>query len=177
MKKQIEETLQCLIGHPFWGAGRAADLSTFQFGPRHMRTRRRDGRSYEVGTYALHVQCAWHLADAQHILVASRDRYYPRGDPDDESLDQDTFRWDQPGANRCDERLEQFFKKYETTPVIVQTIQADNLGGMTIKLSQNHTLVVFPDDSLDGEYWRFFQTEKDLPHFVVTGHGIEDEEG
>ncbi|HEU5382887.1 MAG TPA: hypothetical protein VFV38_46360 [Ktedonobacteraceae bacterium] len=57
MKKQVAEALACLIGHPFWGAGRALNLLTFQFGPRQWRTNRH-GQSYEVGTYALHVQYA-----------------------------------------------------------------------------------------------------------------------
>ena len=53
IKKQIEATLQCLIGHPFWGAGRVGNLLTFQFGPHYVKTNRH-GKSSEVGTYALH---------------------------------------------------------------------------------------------------------------------------
>lgn len=34
IKNQIEATLQCLIGQPFWGAGRVGNLLTFQFGSR-----------------------------------------------------------------------------------------------------------------------------------------------
>src|SRR6185437_10699370 len=79
MKKEIEETLQCLVGLPLWGAGRTLNLLSFQFGLRHLRTHRH-GKSSEVGTYALHVQCAWHIATTDRLLVASRDRLFEPGD-------------------------------------------------------------------------------------------------
>jgi hypothetical protein len=31
VKKQIEKTLQCLVGQSFWGSGRVTNLLTFQF--------------------------------------------------------------------------------------------------------------------------------------------------
>ena len=177
MKQQIEETLQCLIGHLFWGAGRSANLLTFQFGPRQLRTNRH-GTSYEVGIYALHVQCAWHLAEAQHLLVASGDLGY---EPSDENeamyhYEGEAYAWPKAESSLLDERLLRFFLQGEKTSVLVQAIRADDLGGLTLQLSDNHTLAVFPDASLDTEYWRFFHVGRNLPHFVVTSQGIEDQE-
>lgn len=177
MKQQIEKALQCLIGHPLWGAGRVANLLTFQFGPRHLKINYY-GKSYEVGAYTLHVQCAWHLAEAQHLLVASGDRDYEPGSEHEETkyYEGEVYAWPKAESSLLDERLLRFFLQCEKTPVLVQAIRADDLGGLTIELSGNHTLVLFPDTSLSEEYWRFFQVDKDLPHFVVTSNGIEDQD-
>jgi hypothetical protein len=176
MKQQIEATLQCLLGTSFWGAGRISTLLTFQFGVRQLRTNH--GKLHEVGTYALHVQCTWRLAQAQHILAASGDRAY---EPDDEHeqvirSEMEPYAWPQTETRLLDQRLSSFFQQCEKTPIFVQAIQADDLGGLTLILSDNHTFTVFPDDSLDEEYWRFFEPGKELPHFVVTGQGIEDQD-
>ena len=178
MKQQIEETLRCLVGQPFWGAGRAADLLTFQFGPRQWRTNRR-GQAHEVGTYALHVQCAWHLGQAGHILVASRDLYYEPSDEHEKMShsEREPYAWPEMNTSLLDERLFHFFQQCEKMPIFVQSLYADDFGSLTIALSEDHTLAVFPDDSLGEEYWRFFGVGKtDSPHFVVTGQGIEGEE-
>ncbi len=176
MKQQIEETLQCLIGHPFWGAGRVANLLTFQFGPRQLRANQ--GKLREAGTYALHVQCAWHLVQAQHILAASGDlAFEPSGEHKTMShAGEEPYVWAERETSLLDEHLFHFFEQCEKTPILVQALHADELGGLTLVLSDNHTLTLFPDDSLGEEYWRFFESGQDLPHFVVTGQGIEDQE-
>ncbi len=178
MKRQIEETLQCLIGHSFWGSGRTLNLLSFQFGPRHLRIDHRDGKPYEVGTYALHVQCAWHIAKAQRVLVASGDRLYEPDEVNEDmnNYDGELYAWPKAESSLLDERLLRFFLQCEKTPIFVQAIRADDLGGLTIELSYDFKLTVFPDYSDDYEYWRFFQLNADLPHFVVTSQGIEDPE-
>lgn len=177
MKKHIEETLQCLIGQSFWGSGRAANLLTFQFGHRQVRTDHH-GNSQQIGTYALHVQCAWRLTKAQHILAASGDLGYEPIEVNEETrnYEGEGYSWPKTGGTHLDEQLVSFFRQCEQTPLFVQAIQADDLGGLTIELSFQHLLTVFPDDSFDEEYWRFFHVGGNLPHFVVTGQGIEDQE-
>lgn len=177
MKKHIEETLHCLIGHPFWGAGRITNLLTFQFGPRQMRTNYR-GKSYEVGTYALHVQCAWHLTNAQRILAASGDLGYELRNTDEEmsNADGEVYAWPKKESSLLDERLFHFFQQHKNMPLTVQAVRADDYGGLIIELSENHRLTVFPDTSLEEECWRFFQLGTDLPHLVVTGQSLEDQE-
>ncbi|GHO63654.1 hypothetical protein KSC_025460 [Ktedonobacter sp. SOSP1-52] len=177
MKKQIEETLQCLIGQSFWGSGRAANLLTFQFGPRQVRIDHH-GKSRQVGTYALHVQCTWRLTKAQRILAASGDLGWEPKEVNEETrnYEGEGYSWPKTGGTRLDEQLVSFFRQCEQTPLFVQAIQADDLGGLTIELTSQHLLTVFPDDSFDEEYWRFFQVGVNLPHFVVTGEGIEDQE-
>jgi len=177
MKKQIEKTLQCWIGQSFWGSGRVANLLTFQFGPRQERISRY-GISYKMGTYALHVQCAWRLTKAQRILAASGDPGWEPKEVNEETRNDEGegYSWPKTGGTGLDEQLVSFSRQGEHTPLFVQAIQADDLGGLTIELRSQHLLTVFPNDSFDEEYWRCFQVEGDLPHFVVTGQGIEGQE-
>lgn len=178
MRDQIERTLHCLIGQRFWGAGRVLNLLTFQFGPRQVRSNHR-GETSVVGTYALHVQCAWHLTDTrtQKIVVASGDRHE---EPDDENREkqteeEDVYAWPKAEQSLLDERLLRFFLQADQAPVFVQALQADEYGGLLIGLSSSHALTLFPNTSA-SECWRFFQPGTDRPHFVITGQGIEDVE-
>lgn len=169
MKEEIEKALQCLLGLPLWRASRASDLQSFQFGDRRIFSTRRGGIK-EVGEYALHVLCAWRIAGKYGIVVASRDRYYPAGNPDEFPPD---FEWDCPGANRGDERVAALFSENVNFPLTVEAIQADSAGSIYLTLSGGYKLEVFPDDSLPGEHWRLFQPSTETEHFVITGLGIE----
>lgn len=169
MKAKIEEALHCLIGLPLWNASRAADLESFQLGTRHIVPSHRGGTK-EVGDYALHVQCAWRIVGAEGIVVASRDRYYPAGNPDEDPPD---FEWYRSGTNRCDEQVAMFFKNKTNTPLVVEAIQADPVGSLRLTLNNEFALEVFPDDSLAGEHWRLFQPFNDNDHFVVTGLAVK----
>jgi hypothetical protein len=170
MKEQIERAFKPLIGLALWGAGRAADLESFQFGPRRQVTDRH-GRTREVGTFALHVQCAWRVVGPSGIIVGSRDRYYPSQASGLDPLDPE-FKWDKPGMNLCDERLGRFFDGHQAEPLHVEAIQADEAGSVQVVLG-NYMLEVFPDHSQSDEHWRLFQPYTDSLPFVLTGLGIE----
>ncbi len=147
--KQIEECLDVLRSLPLWTSGRAADLQWFQFGKRH-RVPTRKGGTKEVGDFALHLQCAWRVSGPRGIVVASRDRYEPKGD----SSDNVNFEWDVAGENRCDERMAAFLAEH--APRMVVGVAGDEAGGFRLVLDRDFSLDVFPDDSLGDEHWRFF---------------------
>jgi hypothetical protein len=48
-------------------------------------------------------------------------------------------------------------------------------GSFRTLLEGGFSLEVFPSNSLNGEQWRLFEPGKDLPHFVVTGIGVEEQ--
>lgn len=169
--RAILDAVGCLIGQPLWASARACDLQSFQFGRRQLVKNWR-GELVELGQWALHVLCAWRLSGPDGIIVASRDRYYPPGDPEDVP---DDFDWDVPGGNRCDERIGAFFSKVSENPPSVVAVDADRLGGLRLSLTGDHVLELFPDDSLPDERWRLFSPGSD-EHFVVTGRGIGDDE-
>lgn len=171
MKNQIEKALGVLLDLPLWNAGRSADVVWFDFGwQRHIQLSRTDGRKVMVGEYVIDTECAWHIAGPTGIVVASRDRLYPAGDPYQDLLN---FEWDNQGMNRCDERLSGFMVEHESFPLIVQSVTSNNWGGVNLSLTDGFFLEIFPDDSLDREYWRLYKPHTRGKHFVVTAHGIE----
>jgi hypothetical protein len=165
LKAEIERTLAPLVGLPLLGATRAADLQMFAFGSYTDGTDR-FGRRRRTPTYALHVQCAFHLRGRTAVALASRDRYFPAGDPD---VEPPGFAWDEKGANRLDEKIAAFFAT--GAPPLVRSVRADPVGGLVLRLTGGWSLAIFPDDSLEEEHWRFFGPGSE-EHFVVTGKGI-----
>jgi hypothetical protein len=101
MKAKIAEALAALVGQPLWAAGRTLDLEWFHFGGRR-KVDGRGGGKIEVGDYAIHTQCAWRIAGPDGVIVASKDRFTPRGNPDEIPED---FDCNQPGVTLCDERM------------------------------------------------------------------------
>jgi hypothetical protein len=173
MKERIQDALAVLIGQPLWSSGRAADLAWFEFGGRRTVKDSR-GEDHEVGDYALHVQCAWRIRCGNRVVVGSRDLYYPPEETPDETNDRpEDFNWDVQGSNRRDKHIAELFQN-ETREFFVQKVEAGEAGSFTIIFDQGYALDVFPDDSLSGEYWRFFRPYRGEPHFVITGSGIQD---
>jgi hypothetical protein len=166
--QRISDCLSVLRALPFWACGRAADLQWLQFGERYIQG---GAKGQDVGDFALHIQCAWRLRGPSGIIVASRDRYYPKGDRD--AADED-FNWDTPGGNRCDERMQSFLSKY--CPVRVESISVDEVGGFSLVLEGGFVFEVFPDNSRNGEYWRLFQPGTDSPHIVLKGSRLVGDE-
>jgi hypothetical protein len=169
MKRDIEKALQQLVGLPLRAAGRSG-LEWFHFGA--MRTiPDHKGNSREVGEYALHVICAWRIVGPPGIIVASGDQFYPAGD--NPHTDVEDFDWDQPGANRCDQRMAAFFQNLDGHFPVVEEVWADRVGSIRLVMSDGWALEVFPHYSLDGESWRLFRPGSEAPHFVVTRTGVE----
>jgi hypothetical protein len=179
MKEQIEETLQCLIGQRFWGAKRRFGLLVLHFGPQKMTTDQH-GNPHEVGTYAIHSQCAWRITAAKSIRVASGDISFGTTEEYNEEKakhgEDAYYPLAKGNKNRQHEQLSLFFEHCAKTPIFVQSILADDFGGLTIEMSEDYKLALFPNDSLEGEFWRFFILDDEVtPHLVVTGNGIEDQ--
>ncbi|TCX50969.1 MULTISPECIES: hypothetical protein [unclassified Dehalobacter] len=166
MKQEIEHKLEILIGLPFLRCGRACDLQWFGFGKDVQRVDH-NGSIRNVHEYAVHIQCAWRITGPKGIIVASRDRYMPK---DGWQGDEQDFEWDVQGENRCDQQISQFFREYNN--LIVKSVVADRFGGFCIALSDGFNIEAFPDDSDDGEHWRYFTFIDDSPHFIVSGQGI-----
>jgi hypothetical protein len=167
MKDQIETNLRVLIGQPLVSVTRAANMQMFGFGKWVDAI---EGEARKVGEYALHLQCVWRVVSSNRIIVAQRDMYYPLGDPETEP---EHWMWDRQGANRCDERTKRLITQYTNCPLIVESIVADEIGGLSLLFSEGIKLEVFPDDSLPDEYWRFFKPGTEENHFVVSGEGVE----
>lgn len=169
MKQSVDAALHPLISLQLWTSRRSADVQGFHFG--ESRPVVSQGETFLVGTYALHVQCPWRIKGPKRLLVGSYDRFTPAAgrsweDPDFES--------DVPGASLIDERIDALFGPEAQQHFVVQSVEADDVGGLRMSLGEGTVLEVFPNHTDDAEFWRLFQPWNDNRHFVVTGDGIED---
>lgn len=169
MITDIESTLNQLVGKPLISLGRAGNLIWFFFG-KYIINKNKIGIERKVGEYVLHVQCSWRLVNENKILVGSKDIYMPHSQHKGEG---EEFDWDIEGMNRFDEQAKAL-NEYCKARLFVEQIQADSLGGVKIYFKNNHVLELFPDDSSNDEFWRFFSYIDNSPHLVVTGKGIEN---
>ncbi|MDN7240755.1 hypothetical protein QWY14_03090 [Planococcus sp. N028] len=170
MKTAIEKETEKLAGLKLRYLGRASNLLWLGFGDLIDVVRR--GETEELAEFALHVQCAWRITKASTIYVGSHDFYVPsskwEGDMED-------FYWDIQGNNRFDERVRWLMRSIKSG-LVVENIEADTFGGLTVYLSNDYTLEIFPNSSETGDYsesWRLFRSGDDSPHFVVSGQRIE----
>jgi hypothetical protein len=163
--RRFEETLSRLIGLPMWGSARAVDMEMFAFGERRTVADRRGPK--QVGEYALHIQCAWHIARGGRVIVGSNDLRRPadpRSDPDD-------FDPDVPGSTRRDRLLLELFADVEPR---VRSVELRGCGELDIEFEEGLRLALFPERSGEHEEcWRLFGTATDDPHYVFTTTGPE----
>lgn len=175
IKGQILSHLEPLIGLKLSIARRAANLRNFQFG----EIRKVDGGT--VGEYALHIQCAWRIEGLNGIVTGTIDLWEPVETGEDYNIE--TWDYDED-ENLQDYQIGELLGGYDpetrshvndTNHLVVQDVEADNFGGVTIALSGGYRLILFPWGCQD-EDWRFFKPSsgQDQPHFVVSGGKIRD---
>lgn len=160
IKEQIEIELHVLIKQKLYDIGRAGSLLWVSFGEEVITL---DGKGLEKlkGKYTLHIQCTWRITTDDEIIVASGDIFQPRT-----GLSYEDFEWDTKGENRFDEKIPALKKEFQLTGII-NYISADKYGGLRICFDSGICLEVFPDDSLENEFWRFIKFEDVNKHFVV----------
>jgi hypothetical protein len=171
MKEEIEKAVSVLVGLPLLSRGRAINMTTFGFGKPVTRLDRHE-KPVDVPQYCLHVQCHWRIVE-QHpkprIVAGSRDLHYPADptiDPEDE-----TFHYDEPGVNLCDYRMRSFMDTHKHCPLIVESIEADEIGSLRIHFTGDFFLDLFPDTTLRDEFDEHWclSSYPDQSTFHVTG--------
>lgn len=163
--------LRSLVNTQLMDIGRAHTLEWIIFSPTDLTETIR-GNDLSNTEYALNIQCTWRILGPEGIIVASDDLYYPTGE--DPYRDLDNFDWAPQGSNRCDVRTNMLKEVIADRALIVLSVEADTVGGLTICLSEGYSIDLFPANSLGREYWRFFNRLSTDHHFVVTGEGIEE---
>ena len=156
----VSIALRQLLGLPLEDAGRSGDMNWFSFGSKR-QVIDKAGLHKTVGDFALHITCSWRLIRNSRIVVASKDKYYPR--EDNEQIDD--FEWDVQGLNIQDEVLSHITKTLDIE-FSVASVQVQLAGAFTIDFANGYTLEVFPDISLPAENWRLFQPYQNLPHLI-----------
>jgi hypothetical protein len=173
MKNRVEEILQQLVALPLWSIGRASSLVWFAFGEERKEILLRNRETKIVSEYALHVQCPWRMRYQNKLILASDDRFYPAGD--NPQRDISDFDWDQQGANQLDERISRFLDEQGTSPLVVDSVSAEEYGDITISLNNRVFLEIFINNSITDEHWRFFKPYSKEKHFVFSSVGIQQE--
>jgi hypothetical protein len=166
LKDIVERVLAPLVGLRLWGLTRRADLLSLQFGePREI-----DGQS--VGSYTLHVACAWRIADATSIVAGSGDLFTP-ADPD---ADLESFDWDVEGASWWDARITEL-SRLLADPVMLTTFLADSYGGVRLVCTRGIEVELFPNSSpaphVETEFWRVVRSGQSDDFVLVSTSGIE----
>lgn len=167
LKERIELGLMPLINTRLLDIGRAHTLEWIIF--RSPDTI--DGKSVTPIEYAINIQCTWRITGPEGIVVASDDLYFRAGS--DPFYDLENFDWAEQGSNRSDERTSLFKDNISQKAFFVTSIVADAIGGLSILFNEDYSIDIFPANSLDREYWRFFKRHSTDGHFVVSGKGIE----
>jgi hypothetical protein len=172
---EIVERLRPLVGRPLAIARRAADMRGFHFG----EVRAVDRGT--VGEYTLHVQCPWRLEGPGGIVTGRADLWHPADV--NERPDWDTWDYDKD-ENLQDRRLADFLGGYDpvtrspvnrTGHLVVEGLDADDCGGLTVRLSGGYRLVLFPAGTR-GEDWRFMGPGDLESHFVISSGRVEPPE-
>jgi hypothetical protein len=169
-KDLIHHAADRLVGKKLWGCTRAADLVSFAFGERREVPDRRGGTKV-VGEYALHVQSAWRITQADQVVLGGGDLYYPANYGHGSTDIPDGFDWDRD-PNRCDTLIRLLFQEGKRE-FLVQRVDVGAAASLQVWLSDGLCLEVFPDDSLSDERWRLFRPGLEEPHFVVMGNGVK----
>jgi hypothetical protein len=142
-----------LVGLGLTSTGRAADLRVFRFGAAPDAGR-------EAGSqYALHVQCAWRIQGREGIITGQNDLWEPADA--EEAMDWESWSYD-THPNLQDRRMHQWM----AVAHVVATVDADDVGGVTLAFARGYRLVFFPSGSR-GECWRLLHPSSGDPHFVV----------
>jgi hypothetical protein len=167
LSQKIEDTLSALIGLPIWNAGRALNLVMFDVGD-SIAVQDRQNETVQVGTYQLHIQAPWRIVGSKGIVVGSDDMYQPSSDC---SAGRDFDSNKHPSL--YGERMGAWLDKHRRRPCRIKSVEADEIGGVCLRMSAGYRLDVVPVRSdRKSEHWRLMGPGADSPpHFVVEGPG------
>jgi hypothetical protein len=165
---QINKILLDLIGLPLTRTTRAANMECLKFGTVYRADK--DGKDYNVGEFALHLQCPWRMTNENEIIVGSNDLYEQA---DEQAEYDENFNWEKLNSNLRDVKLDKFINENKLSII---SATADKFGGLDIGFDKNVKLTVFPNISskADNEYWRIidFRDEKSK-HLESRSTGFE----
>ena len=156
MTDKINKILSDLIGLSLTRTTRAANMECLKFGTVYRTDK--DGKTNNIGEFALHLTCPWRVTNETQIIVGSADLYQQADETSeyDENYDYHEF-----NANLRDVKLDKLINENKLSVV---SVNADKFGGLEICFDSNIKLTVFPDltSKADNEYWRLidFRNEK-----------------
>jgi len=116
------------------------------------------------------VACTWRLEKGDEIITGSFDWH----EPEDERIWSET--WDPAyGGSLQESRLRSHFQDFDDRQRVIKnrtpyftvlSACADEFGGFQLNLTGDYVLRAFPAGSR-GEFWRLFDSDDPLSHFVL----------
>jgi hypothetical protein len=167
LKTKVENKLKNLLGLRLDEFGRAADLLWIQFGTLKKYTIKFPKRTTQNigGDWAIHVQCAWRLTHKGIIILSWRDFHF---NPDGQT----NYDWDNDNKkSRFDMLVKKINREIKVKKLkVADILNVDDVGGFSLKIENDYTFDVFPDNSIRDDYtesWRIFKPRLDKKHFIV----------
>lgn len=159
---KINKILSSLTGLPFTQTTRAANMECLKFGTVYRTDK--DEQSYNVGEFALHLQCSWRFTNETEIIVGSGDLYQQADETADYDEDYDYLQFD---ANMRDVKLEKLINENN---LIILSADFDKFGGLEIWFNNNIKLTVFPSISskTENEFWRLIDFRKEESYHLES---------
>ncbi len=157
----INRKLSVLINQPLVEIGRASGLTWLCFGKKIM-IKDRNGLESLKSKYALNIQCPWRFIKNRAIIAASRDIFIPKSDFKDNKFD-----WEKFGSNHFDDNIKKINNIISKSITLVTKISSDDMGGLNIDFQDDLKMELFPDCSLEKEFWRFINFENNCDHLIV----------
>lgn len=170
MVEKIEKFLDKACNQPVRYISRASNMLCLGLGE-FTSSCKDDGNNYKKSKFTLHVQTSWRIVnkDSRRILLAMSDFYVPNS-----TLNRTRdFIWDKSGNNLFDEKSINWISV--SKPIYVKSFKMDLWGDLFLYFSNGDVLEVFVNSSDNTESWRFFETESNKKHLVVTGFGFSFE--
>ena len=133
----------------------------------------KDGKEYNVGEFALHLQCPWRVTNENEIIVGNGDLYQKAYETADYDENQYYFEFN---ANLRDVKLD---KLINDKIITIISAKSDKFGGLEICFDNNINLSVFPDiaSKAGNENWRlidFRNTKSKHLESWTTGYEISE---
>jgi len=164
LKQDIESALSVLIGENLRYLYRAGNMLTLGFG-KDVKYIKTSGEETARAQFALHVQTSWRITENNNISLGSYDFYVPRDGVSYEEFQNDEN--DGFGQSVFDKKTEELNESLISERRQVTGIKASVFGDVCVLMDGGINLEIFVNSSMLEESWRFFETGKDAPHFVV----------
>ena len=158
----IIENVSLLVGEKINYIDRAANMFDIGFGDDVEYKNPNKDSTTVVAKFVLHICASWRLISNNKVVLAQKDFYEPK-----DGISYDKFVKEAFGNSQFDYRAEELNNKLNDVPITVTTITANDLGDLTLHMSNDYRLEIFVDISGKEESWRFFRMDNDSKHFVV----------
>lgn len=166
IQTEIKSAFQELKGLKLTRTTRAANMECLKFGINF--TKFDDGEIYNIGLFALHLQCPWRILYKNKIFVGSSDLYTQANEKADYNED---FYENNYESNLRDFKLN---KLTSLKNLFIKEVKINQFNEINIQFNKLYELTTFSESiSKDSENWRLIDFRKKISiHYVSGSNGL-----